>query len=120
MKPKLLFTLASIYMAIIGIILQAAPIMAFGLAPDVPASLVAKLRVPASLFLAFAVLDWFARNSEASSARNAIFIGNTVAFFIVGILDLLHPSGWVFAVINLLFAIAFFVVGRANMSTGVS
>ncbi len=101
--------------------------MAFGLAPDAPASLIANLRVPASLLLAFAVMNWFARNSDASSARDAIFIGNTVAFAFVAIGDFLvtiipgaDPSGWVFVVVNLVFAIAFFVVGRANMSTGAS
>ena len=47
MKPKLLFTLATIYMALVGILLQAFPIMAFGLAPDAPASLIANIRVPA-------------------------------------------------------------------------
>ena len=124
MKPKLLFTLATIYMGLVGILLQAIPHFAFGLAPDAPASLIANLRVPASLLLAFAVMNWFARNSDASSARDAIFIGNTVAFAFVAIVDFLitiipgaDPSGWVFVVINLLFAIAFFVVGRANMST---
>jgi hypothetical protein len=37
--------------------------------------------------------------------------------FLVTIIPGADPSGWVFVVINLLFAIAFFVVGRANMST---
>jgi len=124
MKPKLLFTLAAIYMGLIGTVLQAFPIMAFGLAADAPASLIANLRVPSSLLLAFAVMNWFARNSDASSARDAIFIGNTMAFAFFAIADLLvtiipgaDPSGWAFVVVNLLFAIAFFVVGRANMST---
>ena len=124
MKPKLLFTLAAIYMGLVGILLQAAPNMAFGLSPDAPASLIANLRVPASLLLAFAVMNWFARNSDASSARDAIFIGNTAAFVFITIVDFLitiipgaDPSGWVFIVIDLLFVVAFFVVGRANMST---
>jgi len=124
MKPKLLLTVAVIYMGLLGILLLVFPIMAFGLAPDAPASLIAKLRLPGSLFLAFAVMNWFARNSDASSAGDAIFIGNTVAFAFVAIVDFLitiipgaDPSGWVFVVIDLLFVIAFFVVGRANMST---
>ena len=124
MKPKVLFTIAAIYMGLLGILLLASLGMAFGLAPDAPASLIAKLRLPGSLFLAFAVMNWFARNSDASSARDAIFIGNTVAFAFVAIGDFLvtiipgaDPSGWVFIVIDLLFVVAFFVVGRANMST---
>ena len=124
MKPKVMFTIAAIYMGLLGILLVASPSMAFGLAPDAPPSLIAKLRLPGSLFLAFAVMNWFARNSDDSSARDAIFIGNTVAFVFVTIVDFLitiipgaDPSGWVFIVIDLLFVVAFFVVGRANMST---
>jgi hypothetical protein len=69
-------------------------------------------------------MNWFARNSDASSTRDAIFIGNTVAFALVTIVDFLitiipgaNPSGWIFIVIDLFFVIAFFVTGRANMST---
>jgi hypothetical protein len=124
MKPKVIFIIAAIYMGLLGILLLASPAMAFGLAPDATASLIAKLRLPGSLFLAFAVMNWFARNLDASSARDAIFIGNTATFVFVTIVDFLitiipgaNPSGWVFIVVDLLFVIAFFVVGRANMST---
>ena len=123
MKPKLLFTVAAIYMGLLGILLLVFPAMAFGLGPDAHASLIAKLRLPGGLFLAFAVMNWFARNSDASSARDAIFIGDTAAFALVATVDFLitiipgaSPSGWVFVVVDLLFVISFFVVGRANMS----
>ncbi len=123
MKPKLLFTLAAIFMGLVGIVIQAIPHVPLHLPPDASASLIANIRVPASLLLAFAVLNWFARNSDASSARDAIFIGNTVAFALITIGDTLvtivdaAPEGWVFVTINLLFTIAFFVVGRANRSS---
>jgi hypothetical protein len=127
MKPKLLLTITAIYMGLLGILLLASPAMAFGLAPDAPASLIAKLRLPGSLFLAFAVMNWFARNSDASSARDAIFIGNTAAFVFVTIVDFLitiipgaNLSNWIFIAIDLFFVIAFFMVGRANMSTSLS
>ena len=127
MKPKVMFTIAAIYMGLLGILLVASPSMAFGLAPDAPASLIAKLRLPGSLFLAFAVMNWFARNSDDSSARDAIFIGNTVAFVFVTIVDFLitiipgaNPSNWIFITIDLFFVIAFFMVSRTNMSTNLS
>jgi hypothetical protein len=127
MKPKVLFTIAAIYMGLLGILLLASPAMAFGLAPDAPASLIAKLRLPGSLFLAFAVMNWFARNSDASSARDAIFIGNTAAFVFVTIVDFLitiipgaNLSNWIFIAIDLFFVFAFFMAGRANMSTSLS
>lgn len=123
MKPKLLFTLAAIFMGIVGIAIQAIPHVPLHLPPDASLSLITNIRVPASLLLAFAVLNWFARNSDASSARDAIFISNTVAFALITVGDTLvtivdsAPEGWLFVAINLLFAIAFFVVGRANWST---
>ena len=114
-------------MGLLGILLLASPGMAFGLAPDAPASLIAKLRLPGSLFLALAVMNWFARNSDASSARDAIFIGNTAAFVFITIVDFLitvipgaNPSNWIFIAIDLFFVFAFFMAGRANMSTSLS
>ena len=124
MKPSSLLTVAAIYLALIGTVLQLFPVMVFGLDANAPALLIANLRVPASLVFAIAVTNWFARNSDASRARDAIFLGNTVAFVFVAIGDFVvsimpggDPTGLVFAFISLLFTIAFFVVGRANMST---
>ena len=123
MKPSLLLTVSAIYLALIGILFQVDPAALFGLDANASALLITNLRIPLSLLLAIAVINWFARKSDASSARDAIFLGNTVAFAFVAIGDFVatvlsgDPLGWVFVVINLLFAIAFFVVGRANMST---
>jgi hypothetical protein len=57
---------------------------------------------------------------------DAIFLSNLTAFTLVGIGDLLvtimpgaDPTGWLFVVINFAFAVAFFVVGRVNMSSRV-
>jgi len=127
MKPKVMFTIAAIYMGLLGILLVASPSMAFGLAPDAPASLIAKLRLPGSLFLAFAVMNWFARNSDASSARDAISIGNTAAFVFITIVDFLitiipgaNLSNWIFIAIDLFFIIAFFMAGKASLSKSAS
>ena len=124
MKPSLLLTVSAIYLALIGILLQVDPVATFGLDANASAVLITNIRVPLSLLLAIAVINWFARKSDASSARNAIFLGNMVAFAFVAIGDFVasvmsggDPSSLVFSGIALLFAIAFFVVGRANMST---
>ena len=124
MKPSLLLTVSAIYLALIGILLQVDPVATFGLDANASAVLITNIRVPLSLLLAIAVINWFARKSDASSARDAIFLGNTVAFAFVAIGDFVasvmsggDPSSLVFSGIALLFAIAFFVVGRANMST---
>ena len=126
MKPKLLLTLAAIYMGLVGLFNLISPVAAWGLDAGASAVLIASVRVPASLHLGIAVVNWFARSAEASKARDAIFLGNTIGFVLAAILFALvalAPGGpavnWVIVVINLLLAIAFFVVGRANMSTGV-
>ena len=127
MKPKLLLTLAAIYMGLIGLFNLISPAAAFGLGVGATAVLIASVRVVASLYIGIAVMNWFARSAEASKARDAIFLGNTVGIALAAILFALvalAPGGqvgiWVIVVINLLFAIAFFVVGRANMSTSAS
>ena len=123
MKLKLLFVLAAVYWALMSLLLQAVPEMAFGLGPNASPTLIANLRVPASLTIPLAVLNWFARGSEPSGARDAILLADFVAFTVVGVGDLVvtlipggDPTGWVFVVINLSFAIAFFACWRSNLS----
>lgn len=63
-----------------------------------------------------------ARNAEPSTGRNAIIVGNIVGFAAIAALDLsglfsgARPLTKVFAIIHLLFAVAFIWVGRMNMS----
>jgi Na+/proline symporter len=128
MKPKLLLTLASIEIALIGLLGLFVPTTtSYGFEVNMPAYLNATARIPFSLFFGLAVVNWFARNAEASKARNAIFLGNMVGHLLWAILVAItvltpgaQPAGWVAVVIYLLFAFAFFVVGRANMSTSAS
>jgi len=127
MKPKLLLTLTAIYMGLVGLFNLTLPAAAWGLDAGASAVLIASVRVVASLYIGFAVVDWFARSAEASKARDAIFLGNMVGIALAAILFALvalapgSPAmNWAIVVINLLFAVAFFVVGRANMSTGAS
>jgi hypothetical protein len=125
MKPKLLLTLASIEIALIGLLGLLVPTtISYGFEVNMPDYFNATARIPFSLFFGLAVVNWFARNAEASKARDAIFVGNTVGHILWAILVTItvltpgaQPAGWVAVVIYLIFAIAFFVVGRANMST---
>jgi hypothetical protein len=128
MKPKLLLTLSSIVIALVGLIGLAIPATAaYGFKVNMPDYFNATARAPFSLFFGLALVNWFARNAEASKARDAIFLGNTLGYVlwtIVAVLIVLtpgaQPAGWVAVVIYLLFAVAFFVVGRANMSASAS
>jgi hypothetical protein len=63
-----------------------------------------------------------ARDAEPSMARNAIILGNVVGFTAIAALDLwglfsgARPLTKAFAMIHLLFAVAFIWAGRMSMS----
>ena len=127
MKPKLLLTLAAIYFFIGGLSHLLTPDLNYYLDPGTSTYSLNIIRGTGSLFIGLAFVFWFARNAEASKARDAIFLGNAVGFFInviFVVVAALTPDGvvitWGIAITNLLFAIGFFVVGRANMSTNTS
>ncbi len=125
MRPKLLLTISAIYLAFAG--------LAHLLAPEPPlqdpgngASALLKSGSTASTFIGIAVTNWAARNAGDSKARRAIFLGNIVGLGLHAIMTVAAilaggpMLGWVFVAIDLLLAAGFFVVYRADMSTGAS
>jgi hypothetical protein len=119
-----LLGIAAIYMALVGLGLIFAP-RAFGagaVPADAPAALIAYLRLFGSPFLGIAVLDWTARNAEPSPARNGIVLGNIVGFVAIAALDVwgslggARPATRVFALVHLLFAVAFIWIGRRSIA----
>ncbi len=127
MKPSMLFSVAALYLGLVGLGFLLVPgILVFGALGETPAIIVAELRQYGGALLGIATLNWVARNAEASTARNGVFLGNTVGFGLVAIGGLLRQLsgavvvGWLFVLVNVLFAIAFFMVGRANMSNSAS
>jgi len=127
LKTNTLLSTAAIYLVLVGLGFLLAPgVMVFGALGGTPATIVAELRQYGGSLLGIATLNWVARNAEASTARNGVFLGNTIGFGLVavgGVLRQLSGAiaiGWMFVVVNALFAIAFFMVGRANMSNSAS
>jgi hypothetical protein len=127
MKPKLLLTIAAIYFGLGGIAQLISPALNNYLDASTSAYSINIIRGTVSFLIGLAVVYWFTRNAEASKARDALFLGSTTGFglnTIFVVVAALTPDGiamtWGIAVINLLFTIAFFMVGRANMSTGAS
>jgi len=124
MKPKLLLTLSAIFMGLVGLgyLISPATIL-FALDAGAPAPLIAEIRVAASTFIGIAVLNWAARNADGSKSRDSIFLGNTAGFGLATIMSAIAAiTGgdvviWVLVVIHAFFAVSFFMVGRANMST---
>ena len=128
MKPKVLLTLAAIYGILGGIGQLLIPTQNYYLDASTSALSINLLRSTSYLLIGLAVVYWLARNAEASKARDAILIGSSVGFGLNAIFVVLAAFSpgvmagaiWTVVVINLLFAIAFFMVGRANMSTSAS
>lgn len=128
MTLRILLSIAAIYMALVGLGLIFAPdAFGTGAVPSDPSpELIAFLRLWGSPLLGIAVLNWASRNAAPSTARDAVILGNIVGFAAIATLDLwgslsggrpVHP---VFAIIHLLFAIAFIWVGRRSMSSKTS
>ena len=128
MKLNVILIISAVYMALIGLGHLFAPVsMGAGAVPvDASSGLIAFLRHYAALFMAIAVMNWMARNSEASPARNAIVVANIVVFGLGAFLDVLAVisgaglTGLVPATINLVFAIAFFWTGGLRLSAKTS
>jgi len=126
MKPKLVLIIAAIYLAIVGLGLLLAPTYTvLGLDNEVSPLLIAQLRAMSDVFLGVAVMNWAARNAEASKARNAIFLGNAVGFslsVIMGVnISLVggQAVSWIFTAIGLFIAVGFIIVGLKNRSAAV-
>jgi hypothetical protein len=128
MKLSILLSIAALYVALVGLGFIFAPqAIGIGAVPsDASAALIAYLRLFGSPFLGIAILNWTARNAEPSTARNAIILGNIVGFAAIAALDLwglfsgARQLTKVFAIIHLLFAVAFILVGRMSMSARTS
>jgi hypothetical protein len=92
------------------------------LPPDASIELIAFLRLWGSPLLGIAVLDWLSRDAEPSRTRDAIILGNIVGFASIALVDIWgslgggRPVTKVFAVVHLVFAVAFILVGRRSMS----
>lgn len=127
MKPAFLLSAAAIYLALVGLGFLFVPdILVFGALGTTPAIIVAELRQYGGALLGIAVLNWLSRNAEASIARNGILVGNAVGFGLVavgGVLRQLSGAvavGWIFVVINLIFAVSFLIAARMSMSENAS
>ena len=131
MKVSLLLTLAAVYGIVFGLLLLLLPDVVisgvFGastIPPDALRALIGNLRGYGGVLIGVAVINWFARNSEANQARDAILLGMFIGFLALTLTGILRifggpPAigGIVTLVVNALLAIAFGAVGKANMST---
>jgi|GEM_PF-1687217 len=115
MKIKVLLIISAVYMLLVGAGHLAAPIamsagvFSSGASPEISAF----LRHYSALFLAVSIMNWMARDAEASPARNAIITANIIIYGFGAVLDIVASFtgtglvGLAPASINLIFALAF-------------
>jgi len=122
---NLLLSLSAIIFALTGLATLFAPQLVLPASVLAGASSLMILPLPA-FQISTAILNWIARSSEASKARDAIVLFNTLLYvggaIFVGIF--LFNGGpafyWLALVANLLLAGAFVWVGRTSMSAKTS
>jgi hypothetical protein len=122
LKPVLVAS--AIYLGLVGLGVLFVP-RYFGVGavpPDASPALIAFLRIFAGPCLGIAVLNWLARNAEASPARDAIVLANIVGFGCVAATDVwgvfsgdARQVAKVFLVVHLLFTLAFIAARRGTM-----
>lgn len=123
MKQKLVFSIAAVYMAIIGLGMMFVPHhFGVGAVPsDASPELIAFLRIFGGPCLGIAVLDWLSRDAEPSRTRDAVVLGNIVGFGAVAAMDIwgvfsgdAREAAKLFLVIHLLLAFAFVSIYRGS------
>lgn len=124
MKLKPVLVASAIYLGLVGLGVLLVP-RYFGVGavpPDASPALIAFLRIFSGPCLGIAVLNWLARNGEASSARDAIVLANIVGFGIVAANDVhgvfsgdAREAAAAFLVVHLLFTLAFMAAALGSL-----
>lgn len=123
MKLKVMLIVSAVYMALVGVGHLVAPVaMSAGvISADASAGVAAFLRHYSALFLSIAVMNWMARDAEASPSRNAIVTANLIVYGFGALLDILTIIGGAGLIglmpasINLIIALAFLWGGRKKV-----
>lgn len=125
MKLKTVLTISAIYLAVLGVGFMFVPraIGIHAVPEDASPALIAYLRVFSGPFFGIAVLNWLARDIDASAARDAIILANVVGFGCVAAMDIwgvlsgdARPAARVFLVVHSLLFIAFVLAWRERAS----
>ena len=125
MNIRTLFTVYAVLLgfSVVALFAPKAVLSAYAIAE--PSSLEILLyRVISAYGVGLAVMAWFARGAEPSPARDALVLGLTVlngVSAVVVALGVLAGAanarlGWATAILYAVFAVVFFVAGRASMA----
>jgi hypothetical protein len=125
MKLNVIFTIAAVLLFVLGLgslLAPAAMLPIIGLSASA-ASLFLMSEVGV-LYIGLGLVAWLVRNSDASKARDGVVLGFTIfnALFALFSLytqlftDAASAVGWIAFIIQGLFAVGFFMAGKASMS----
>src|SRR3990172_2213664 len=125
---KVMLIIAAVYHILNGLLGLLAPVSMFGVTMDAstPMFLVMTMRFWGVASLPLGLIAWLIRNAEASKTRDAVVLGLTFFFVLETPVSLygyfVDPGSphLIFAVLEALIAVGFFIAGRSSMSTNAS
>ena len=121
MKIKVLFIITAIILILTGILSLIAPPTLVG----TEATVVFSAKILGVLYLSFGIMAWLVRNAEPSKTHNSVVLGYTILFGLCAVVSIngsflvdmpTHSISWIPALIQALFAIGFFLAGKASKS----
>jgi hypothetical protein len=130
MKLNVVFTVAGLFMILVGLVQLFAPaamVAGAGIGEMPSPAYLMTVRFAGVELLGLGVIAWLVRNADASKARDGVALGLTIYFALHALTSLYvqltavsTPFGWAVIVIQSLFAVGFFTAGNASMSTSLS
>jgi hypothetical protein len=128
MKLNVMFTIAGLFLMVLGLgTLLGAGATANMRGFTVASGTVMDVRYIGVEMLGLGLIAWLVRNADASKARDAVTLGLTIYFALHALTglygqftDTTMSSHWVVATFQGLFAVGFFMSGKASMSTSAS
>ena len=130
MSLKVVFTIAAVFLIIFGLVSLLVPTAALsssGMESSPSSGFLMTIRFIGVEMLGLGLIAWLVRNAEASKVRKGVTIGFTLYFALHALTSLYGQftdtstsMHWIAALIQGLFAVGFFLAGRASMSTSQS
>jgi len=125
MKLNVMFTIAAVFLIVLGLggLFFAPQMAAMGGLVATSSGVLMTFRFVGVEMLGLGVIAWLVRNADASKARDAVTLGFTIYFALHALTSLYGQftdtsttGHWVAATIQGLFAVGFFMAGKASMS----
>ena len=128
MKLNVMFTIAAVFLFLIGVLSFLAPVVAPAMLGGAGDQAAFSAMLLGALALPLGVTAWLVRNADASKTRDSVVLGYTLLFALWAVVSLYgtsldmpsHSISWVIGLIQGLIAVGFFMAGKASMSSSAS